>query len=144
MIMSKESIKLPDRFTISQLSELTGFSVRSIRYYVQEGLLDKPDGIKRNAYYRRSHLEQLIQIKKGQEAGYSLRRIEQMIRHPEIFKPAEENEPGTVSVKSHIQLAPGVELVVSPEHSGLSSENLKYLIAELMKSIKNLKEENNE
>jgi DNA-binding transcriptional MerR regulator len=142
--MKNETIEIPEQFNINQLSELTGFSVRSIRYYVQQGLLDKPEGIKRNAFYQRQHLEQLMLIKKGQDAGYSLERIDQMIRHPEAFKPTPEQKAGALSVKTHIQLAQGVELVISPEQADISAEQLRELAQQCIESIKNLKEKNHD
>ena len=135
---------MPEQFNINQLSELTGFSVRSIRYYVQQGVLDKPEGIKRNAFYQRHHLEQLMLIKKGQDAGYSLDRINQKIRHPETFKPTPEQQAGTLSVKTHILLAQGVELVISPDQAGFSAEQLRELAKQCIESIQKLKEKSND
>jgi DNA-binding transcriptional MerR regulator len=142
--MKRENTQIPEQFNINQLSELTGFSVRSIRYYVQQGLLDKPEGIKRNAFYQRHHLEQLMLIKKGQDAGYSLDRINQMIRHPETFKPTPEQQAGTLSVKTHILLAQGVELVISPDQAGFSAEQLRELAKQCIESIQKLKEKSND
>ncbi|MBT3723063.1 MAG: MerR family transcriptional regulator [Gammaproteobacteria bacterium] len=142
--MKSENTQIPDQFNINQLSELTGFSVRSIRYYVQQGLLDKPEGIKRNAFYQRQHLEQLMLIKKGQDAGYSLERIDQMIRHPETFKPTPEQKTGTLSVKTHIQLAQGVELVISPDQAGILADQLRDFAKQCIESIQNLKEKNHD
>ena len=142
--MKSENTQMPEQFNINQLSELTGFSVRSIRYYVQQGVLDKPEGIKRNAFYQRHHLEQLMLIKKGQDAGYSLDRINQMIRHPETFKPTPEQQAGTLSVKTHILLAQGVELVISPDQAGFSAEQLRELAQQCIESIQKLKEKSDD
>ena len=142
--MKRENTQIPEQFNINQLSELTGFSVRSIRYYVQQGLLDKPEGIKRNAFYQRHHLEQLMLIKKGQDAGYSLDRINQMIRHPETFKPTPEQQAGTLSVKTHILLAQGVELVISPDQADISAEQLRELVKQCIESIQKLKEKSDD
>ena len=142
--MISENTQMPEQFNINQLSELTGFSVRSIRYYVQQGLLDKPEGIKRNAFYQRHHLEQLMLIKKGQDAGYSLERINQMIRHPETFKPTPEHQAGTLSVKTHILLAQGIELVISPDQAVISAEQLRELAKQCIESIQKLKEKSDD
>jgi DNA-binding transcriptional MerR regulator len=142
--MKSENTQMLEQFNINQLSELTGFSVRSIRYYVQQGVLDKPEGIKRNAFYQRHHLEQLMLIKKGQDAGYSLDRINQMIRHPETFKPTPAQQVGTLSVKTHILLAQGVELVISPDQAGFSAEQLRELAQQCIESIQKLKEKSDD
>ena len=133
-----------DRFDINQLAELTGFSVRSIRYYVQMGLVDKPEGVKRQAYYQRQHLEQLMMVKKGQDAGFSLERINEMIRHPESFKQVPEQQVGALSVKTHIRLSQGVELVISPDHAGLTTDQLRKVANQCIQTLLELKENNSE
>ncbi len=142
--MANENTQEIDQFDINRLAELTGFSVRSIRYYVQQGVIDKPEGVKRQAFYTRKHLEQLMLVRKGQEAGFSLERINQMIRQPETFKPVPEQQTGSLSVKTHIQLAQGVELVISPEQAGLSADQLRELAKICMHTLKNIKENNDD
>jgi DNA-binding transcriptional MerR regulator len=65
------------RYTIQELSELTGFSIRTIRYYVHEGLIDPPAGRGRGGFYFDSQLNQLKQIKALQEKGMRLSSIVQ-------------------------------------------------------------------
>jgi DNA-binding transcriptional MerR regulator len=60
------------QYTIDELSELTGFSRRTIRYYIQEGLLEPPAGRGRGGFYYDSHLEKLLHIKSLQDRGLSL------------------------------------------------------------------------
>lgn len=142
--MTNENTQQADQFDINQLAELTGFSVRSIRYYVQQGLVDKPEGVKRQAYYQRQHLEQLMLIKKGQDAGFSLQRINQMIRQPETFKPVPEQQVGSLTVKTHIQLAQGVEVVISPEQAGLTADQLRQLAKLCITTLREMREKNHE
>ena len=133
-----------EQFNINRLAELTGFSVRSIRYYVQQGLLDKPNGVKRQAFYERHHLEQLMLIRKGQDAGYSLERINQLIRNPESFKPIPEQQVGSLTVKSHIQLTDGVELVITPEMASLTAEQLREFSKQCIQTLQAIKENSDE
>ena len=50
----------PDRlYTIQELSEATGVSLRNIRYYTTEELLPRPTERGRNAYYTQDHLNRL-------------------------------------------------------------------------------------
>ncbi len=72
--MSKE------RYTIEDLCELTGFSRRTVRYYVQEGLIEPPAGRGRGGFYYDSHLEQLQEIKVLQERGLKLAAIAEMLK----------------------------------------------------------------
>ena len=133
-----------EQFNINRLAELTGFSVRSIRYYVQQGLLDKPNGVKRQAFYELHHLEQLMLIRKGQDAGYSLERINQLIRNPESFKPIPEQQVGSLTVKSHIQLTDGVELVITPEMASLTAEQLRVFSKQCIQTLQAIKENSDE
>ena len=129
-----------EQFNINRLAEITGFSVRAIRYYVQQGLLDKPNGAKRQAFYDSHHLEQLMLIRKGQNAGYSLERINQLIRDPESFKPIPEQQVGSLTVKSHIQLTDGVELVITPEMASLTAEQLRVFSKQCIQTLQAIKE----
>lgn len=62
-------------YTIEELCELTGFSRRTIRFYIQQGLVDPPAGRGRGGFYYDSHVEQLQAIKRHQERGLKLSEI---------------------------------------------------------------------
>ncbi len=66
------------QYTIEELCELSGFSRRTVRYYVQQGILDPPAGRGRGGFYYDSHLEQLLAIKAHQERGLRLSEIQKM------------------------------------------------------------------
>ena len=52
---------------------------RTIRYYAQLALLDRPAAMRgRTAYYNRRHLAQIVAIKRMQSAGHSLADIQSM------------------------------------------------------------------
>ena len=71
------------QYTIQELSELTGFSRRTIRYYIQEGLLEPPAGRGRGGYYYDSHLQLLSKIRGLQRQGLNLSSIAQILREAE-------------------------------------------------------------
>ncbi len=114
-------------FDIATLAQLTGLSVRTVRYYIQTGVIDRPDGEKRGATYSTKHLEQLLAVQRLTAEGFSLSRIKEKLQkaeHPE--KTASESPaPGTVTVKTHIAMAPGIELIVDSASSGLTGEALR-------------------
>jgi len=119
-----------DKFSLEELSALTDTAQRTIRFYIQEGLVDRPHGAKRGAYYSRRHLEQLLTIRKWQKAGLSLERIRELVAEPESgehLPPARRRKAGDVSVRSHILLAPGVELAIEPGEAGLTAEEVREL-----------------
>jgi len=70
------------RYTIQELSELTGFSRRTIRYYIQEGLLEPPAGRGRGGFYYDSHLKKLSKIRQFQNQGLKLDSISQILHDP--------------------------------------------------------------
>lgn len=119
-----------ERFAIDELCALVDLPRRTIRYYVQEGLVDRPMGAKRGAYYTRRHLEQLMAIRAGRRAGLSLDRIREQAAEPEASAPPppRRRQPGDVALHTHVTLAPGVELVIDPRRAGLSAEAMRALI----------------
>ena len=59
-----ELMETKKKFSLEELSELTGISRRTIRFYIQKGLMNGPEGEKRGAYYTTEHLEDLLRIKR--------------------------------------------------------------------------------
>jgi DNA-binding transcriptional MerR regulator len=66
-------------YTIEDLSALTGYSRRTIRYYIQEGLLAPPAGRGRGGFYYDSHLNRLLLIKGLQEKGMKLAAVQEFL-----------------------------------------------------------------
>lgn len=119
------------RFAIDELCALADIPRRTIRYYVQKGLIDRPEGVKRGAYYTKRHLEQLMAIRTWRRAGISLERIRELStgadpRAPQPPTPAPR--AGDVALHTHVTLAPGVELVIDPRESGLNAEAVRALV----------------
>ena len=62
-------------YSLQELAALVELPERTVRYYIQLGLVDRPEGETRAARYGERHLEQLLEIRKWQRAGLSLERI---------------------------------------------------------------------
>lgn len=60
------------RFGIEELAERGGVTRRTVRYYVQRGLLPAPTGVGRGDHYTEEHLAALVRVRELQEAGVSL------------------------------------------------------------------------
>ena len=60
------------RYAVGDLAELGVVSRRTVRYYVQEGLIPPPFGVGRGNHYGREHLDRLLRVKAMQEAGQTL------------------------------------------------------------------------
>ncbi|HEX2443225.1 MAG TPA: MerR family transcriptional regulator [Vicinamibacterales bacterium] len=106
------------RYAIGDLADLGGVSRRTVRYYVQEGLLPTPFGVGRGDHYGPEHLDRLLRVKALQEAGQSLEEIRRALhgdeRAPVEALSAASAEPRlSREVWRRVTLAPGVELHVS-------------------------------
>ena len=122
----------PTSFTLDDLCSLTGFSKRTVRYYMQLGLVDRPIGETRAAHYLEAHLQQLLRIKKLTDAGVSLERVRDVLTGGDEPVPARAKKPGSVEVKSHLCVMPGIELQISPEEAGLTPDQVRALIKAVM------------
>jgi DNA-binding transcriptional MerR regulator len=107
------------RYAIGDLADLASVSRRTVRYYVQEGLLPAPLGVGRGNHYGQEHLDQLLRVKSMQEAGRTLAEIKQAFAGPARQKQTNAHwayrSPAPIerTVWRRITLAPGVELNVA-------------------------------
>ena len=115
-------------FSLADLATLTGLSLRTVRYYIQIGLLDKPLGEKRGAYYLKRHLDQLLQIRRWIDAGLSLDRIRELVAGAPEDPPLRPSRAGSVEIWSRLYLADGLELHLSPDRAGLNAEQARELV----------------
>lgn len=64
-----------ERFTAETLAFRAGVPLRTVRFYVQERLIDPPLGRGRGAHFTEHHLVQLQQARTLQNSGFSLADI---------------------------------------------------------------------
>ena len=109
-------------YNIETLVKLSGQTRRTIRYYVQRGLLIPPQGGGRGSYYTDEHLERLKKIQKWSEQGVPLIHMRDML---EGKTPSTQVDVATgimtVSLERFL-LADGIELAFRPGQ--LSHEDL--------------------
>lgn len=121
-----------DRIAIDELCALVDLPRRTVRYYVQAGIVDRPAGAKRGAYYTRRHVEQLMAVRTWQRAGLSLERIRELVtgqgERSAPLPPPRRPRPGEVTLRTHVTIAPGVELMIDPRESGLSPEEVRAVV----------------
>jgi DNA-binding transcriptional MerR regulator len=127
-------MKNTDRtFTLDELAALVDINTRTIRFYIQKGLVDRPEGLAKGSFYTHRHLEQLLAIRKWKDAGLSLERIQELIGEESAdlsaqpIPPPRRKRPGAIEVWSHIHIADGVEVHIEPQRSGLSPEQVRRL-----------------
>lgn len=119
-------------FSIDELADRAEVSRRTVRFYVQRGLLPAPRGLGRGRHYDASHLHALMRIRAWQEEGVPLALIARRLQAgahepgsqasgagagmhpgtPERAQPAAPMEAAAavVTVWTHVQLAEGVTL----------------------------------
>ena len=132
----------PDRsFTLDELATLAGVPRRTVRYYIQIGLLDPPEGETRAARYLGPHLDTLLRIRQRADAGISLERIREVLSGAPAAVPVRPRGAGTVEVWSHLVLADGVELQVEPGRAGLSPEQVRRLFAQVSEALERIRSE---
>jgi DNA-binding transcriptional MerR regulator len=114
------------RYGVEELAELLNREVadprdavsrRTIRYFVQEGLLQEPYGLGRGKHYGAEHLQRLRDIRELQKKGLSLAEVrERVARRPRaaaLARPAGPAVPSSSSPWTRVESLPGVELHVS-------------------------------
>jgi DNA-binding transcriptional MerR regulator len=117
------------QYTIEDLCELTGFSRRTIRYYVQEGLIDAPAGRGRGGFYFDSHLNKLRQIKALQDDGLKLSQIQELLR--------EHKKPEMAPLREiwiRYPIEPGIEIHIQRE----LEESERKKLAEIIRVAKSI------
>jgi DNA-binding transcriptional MerR regulator len=116
-------------YNIDELADLGGVSRRTVRYYVQEGLIPPPLGVGRGRHYGRSHLDRLLEVKARQEAGLSLEQIRaRRTPTPGSGQTEAPPQPFPRSTWRRLTLAPGVELHVSHDVRLPASGRLDELV----------------
>lgn len=122
----------PPSYSLAELCALTDTPLRTARYYVQQGLVDKPVGETRAARYGQQQLDQLLLIKKWTGSGLSLDRVRELLAGTKPEVPARVRRPGTVEVVSHLLVADGVELMIEPSRAGMTPEQVRYFTRGVM------------
>ena len=132
-------------FTLDEIAALVELPRRTVRYYIQSGLVDRPEGIGKGAYYIQHHVEQLLTVRKWQLAGLSLERIGEVLKQQSVgLLPPTPRRPGTVEVWSHLVVADGVELTLEPGRAGLSPEQVRAFFRAVTKAYEQLQESEEE
>lgn len=121
------------RFTLNQLAQLSNVVPRTIRFYIQMGLMRRPNGNCRGAWYDSEHLETLLRIRRLSEKGMSLEAIRQALI-PESAEPTEtsEREVPVITTRTHMRVVSGVEIVLDPLRAPLSPEAMRRFVAAVM------------
>jgi len=123
--------KEPGRFTLEELCKLAETPRRTVRFYIQRGLVDRPEGTGRGSYYTTEHLERLLAVRRWRDAGLSLEAIAEALGTGDdeglSGLPVRPRRKGSVEVWSRVLVDDGIELFVDPRRARLSPEGLRKL-----------------
>ncbi len=123
-------------YSLNELCGLVELPRRTVRYYIQIGLVDRPDGVGRGAHYSTRHLDQLLEIRKWQQAGLSLDRIRELVGSDGkegITPPPRPRQRGSVEVWSHVVVNDGIEITIEPKRANLTPEDVREFAAGVIK-----------
>ncbi len=142
-----------DQLTIADLCSMTGLTRRTIRYYVQRGLVDKPHGTKKGAWYTEHHVGQLRAIKDLQDKNLSLDDIGRRVRATQAEAPARMRmsaipEQGLLQRRVLapanpvlVRIGTGVFLVLHGGRTDLTGDGLQRFTAGVERLYKRIKNE---
>lgn len=121
---------------IGDLARAAGVSRRTVRYYVQRGLLAPPEGLGRGSHYTPEHLRALLEVKGLQEQGASLDEVRLLRSGPPAALASREAAhapapvvPGRAYLRQEI--LPGYELHVRAGKPPLTGAQLEALARHL-------------
>ena len=92
-------------YALGELTDLAGVTVRTVRYYIAEGLLPPPAGAGPHARYTRQHLDRLLLIARLKDAYMPLKEIRRRLQG---MSDAEIHE--TVAAQDRPAAAPATEI----------------------------------
>lgn len=134
------------RLTIDQLAQQEGLPTSTIRLYVHEGLLPRPEKEGRRAFYLETHVARLRSIRRLLERGFSLAAIKQMFElhdrgenlttllHEDVRQPVDLDPAQFASLFSGGEIEPGfvqeaVELgVLTLDENGIRFTDRRHLM----------------
>jgi DNA-binding transcriptional MerR regulator len=129
-------------WSLEELCARVELPKRTVRYYIQQGLVDRPTGAAKAARYGERHLTQLLEIRKWQRAGLSLARIAEVMREREAGSlPERRRGRGSVEVWSRLVIDDGVELHLEPARAGLAPEAVRAFLRRVIAAYDDIREE---
>lgn len=116
-------------YNLENFSEKTGLPSRTIRYYIQIGILPPPEGGGRGSYYTDKHLERLKIIQAWSKQGTPLFKIKELLDGSSEQVTVKDELTPEKNIKVHYQLRDGVELVAPLNKiSAEQAEKIKSII----------------
>lgn len=133
-------LETPPVYNIETLAKKADVTIRTIHFYVQRGLLPRPEGGGRGHYYTDVHLERLKQIQKWREQGVPLEKMKEEFSGERNWSVATTATPASTEYTntSHwTRINFGKDIEINFRRGALSPEDVnalrKYVLARLNK-----------
>jgi DNA-binding transcriptional MerR regulator len=123
------------QFGIEELAERGGVTRRTVRYYVQRGLLPPPTGVGRGDHYTEAHLAALVRVRELQEAGVSLADIPAHLAQSLPEAPRVIPRESAPSQATWTRIALGADLELHVRGRRLSEEQMSALMTAITEVI---------
>ena len=115
---------MTDELTLEDLAVRSGLSLRTLRYYMQEGLLPGPDTRGKYARYAQQHLDRLELIRRMKDLHLPLQEIRQLIDNMTSEEMSQlRNYQDEVAMKFGVQKP----AMPAKDQPALSSSALDYI-----------------
>lgn len=114
---SRSPTPKPDRddaptYAIGELADAAGVSRRTVRFYVQKGLIDPPLGRGRGSAYTGRHLEQIRRVRELQRGGLELDSIRDLPAGVDLPRSPAPGRPRGSSLVIRVPIGPGLRLEI--------------------------------
>lgn len=140
-------------YTISEVSEITGYASHVIRYYEKEFEIEIPRNNSNHRYFTYKEIETLQYIKTLQDKGFSNKQIKLIIKSPEVLMNNQEEglvETGDNSYIDTYEIAKEISATLEEEFFDKlyfaineGAENNIRVVEELKEEVANLRKELN-
>ena len=108
-----------DPLDLTELADRAGVSIRTVRYYLQQGLLPKPEARGPGAHYTEEHLDRLLLIKRLQREHLPLAEIRR------VLDASAGESPAPRSARDYIRSVLGQSPIVTESASLYAAPQLE-------------------
>jgi DNA-binding transcriptional MerR regulator len=121
------------QFSLKELAESTGLNPRTIRFYIDKGLVARPEGTRKNAIYTDSHLTQIQSVINWQKEGLTL---DEMLAKRLVKTDLPASTSLSLSMWSRVEVAKGIEIHVDLLQAGLTQSQIEEMALWLKSKLK--------
>lgn len=118
-------------YTLDELCVASELDKRTIRFYIQNGVLDRPTSLGPNARYTDRHYIQIQRIKRLKNQGYSLQRIKELKEQGWVeaaTASAENKDVASKNAPLRMILAKGLALDIDLEQAQIKPAQVGRLV----------------